>query len=422
MTLSALEGALGGIGLFLLGMRLMSEGIRLAADDRIRGFVLQMVSNRFSSVLFGIVMTFAVSSGSAGVIFTIGLLNGGVLTVYHSICVLAGVLLGSALSLHLHFIPYSLLSGPLILAGVLVRYFSRSRRLVHYATLLLGVGILFLGLSLLEGSYRPLNNHILYDVGQGIFYRSTAAAAAFGAVLSFLVQSSQSTISVIAGLEAQRSIGPGLSFAISCGSIVGMAAMGMLASVGGNAATRRIALLFMLVLLLVIVPCLLLTDRGAEFVMLLAVQFGNHDRLSELSLSYTLPSVLAAVVLLLSAGWASRACKVMDGVSNGGSGGVQTVAGYLDYRIMSTPSIALEQARKEIYHMANVASCMFADVRAILSDFDARRAETIRQREHLLDTLNNEITSFLAALSNSARNLESMFDVPALIQVVSALR
>src|ERR1035437_9265308 len=159
MPLGMLEGALGGIGLFLLGMRLLSEGIRSAADDRVRDIFRQVTSNRYLSLLFGTLMTLAVSSGSAAVIFTIGLFNGGILSAYQAICVLSGVLLGASLSPHLQVITYSLISGPLILCGVLLKFFSRKRRRTHLGTLLLGIGLLLLGLSLLEGTYNPIADH-----------------------------------------------------------------------------------------------------------------------------------------------------------------------------------------------------------------------------------------------------------------------
>src|ERR1700741_402847 len=79
MPLSLIEGALGGIGLFLLGMRLMSDGIRTVADARIRDVFTTLTSNRLYSMLFGMAAALAVNSGSAAVIFTIGLVNGGVL-------------------------------------------------------------------------------------------------------------------------------------------------------------------------------------------------------------------------------------------------------------------------------------------------------------------------------------------------------
>ncbi len=421
MPLSILEGALGGIGLFLLGMKLMSDGIRSITDDRIRNVFAKVTSNKYVSLLFGVIMTLAVSSGSAAVVFTIGLVNGGVLNVYQALCVLAGAFLGSAISLHLHLIPYSLLSGFSILGGFLLKYFSRNRRRAHYGTLLLGVGLLFFGLSLLEGSYRPIDNdHPLSNLIEGM-YRSTAVAALFGSMVSFLVQSSQSTISIIDSLAKSSSMASSLSCAMSCGGMLGMSAIGLLAAVGGKSVASRVASLLMLVTLTVCLPLLFFSQPLSELSYDIAASFGNLDSKAILSWGYTISCLSAALLLLFVAAPASRLLRKSESNNNGTSGGIQHTSGYLDRRILSTPPIALEQARKEVQRMAAVVSRMFADVLAILSDFDARRVETIRQHEHLLDSLNSEITSFLALLSKSASGPDIVFEVPGLIQVVSIL-
>lgn len=421
MPFSLFEGALGGIGLFLLGMRLLSEGIRSVADDRVRNVFRQITSNRYLSLLFGTLMALAVSSGSAAVIFTIGLLNGGILSVYQAICVLSGVLLGASLSLHLQVIPYSLISGPMILCGVLLKFFSRKRRRVHFGSLLLGIGLLLLGLSLLEGSYYPIDNHPLYDFKNGIFYSSTFMATLFGSIVSFLVQSEETTISIIASLETIRPIDAALAFAMTCGGVVGMAVMGGLASVGGKFIARRIAMLLMLVSLLACLPMLIFADTGAALSHAVASLFGDPDRISVLSWGFTIIGSITALILFVSGGPASRLLLALESTSGNKSGAMQSCAGYLDRRILSTPPIAIEQARKEILRMAGIVSFMYADVKNISTDFDARKVEMVRQHEQVLDSLNTEITSFLAALSNTAVSPEINYEIPGLIQVVSTL-
>ncbi|MDD5284253.1 MAG: Na/Pi symporter [Desulfuromonadaceae bacterium] len=421
MPFSLLEGALGGIGLFLLGMRLLSDGIRTVADDRVRNVFRQVTSNRYLSLLFGTLMTLAVSSGSAAVIFTIGLLNGGILSVYQAICVLSGVLLGASLSLHLQVIPFSLISGPLILCGVLLKFFSRKRRRAHLGTLLLGIGLLLLGLSLLQGTYRPIGNHPLYDFGNGMFYSSTFMATLFGSIVSFLVQSEQSTISIIASLENIRPIDQHLSFAMTSGGVMGMAVMGGLASVGGKFTARRVAILLMLVTLLTSIPFLIFAQAGSALSNTIASLMAATDRISVLSWGFTISGSITALLLFAIGGPASRLLLILETAAGGKSGAMQSCAGYLDRRIISTPPIAIEQARKEIIRMAGIVSYMYADVRGIVTDFDARKVETVRQHEQVLDSLNTEINSFLAALSNSAISPEINYEIPGLIQVVSTL-
>lgn len=421
MSFGLFEGALGGIGIFLLGMRLLSDGIRSVADDRVKRVFGQITSNRYLSLLLGALMTLAVSSGSAAVIFTIGLLNGGILSGYQAICVLSGVLLGASVSLHLQVIPYSLISGPLILAGVLLKFFSRKRRRAHSGTLLLGMGLLLLGLSLLEGSYQPFGNHPLYDFWNGSYYSSPFMATLFGLLISLLVQSEESTISIIASLENIRSLDVSISFAMTCGGVMGMAVMGGLASVVGKFTARRIAMLLMAVVLLACMPFLIFPHAGAELANTIASFTAATDRISVISWGFTVSGSIAALLLFITGGAASRRLLILEATAEGKSGAMQSSAGHLDHRIISTPPIAIEQARKEILKMAGIVSFMYEDVREIVTDFDARKVEMVRQHENVLDSLNTEIASFLGALSNRAITPEINYEIPGLIQVISAL-
>ncbi|MBK5275445.1 MAG: Na/Pi cotransporter family protein [Desulfuromonadales bacterium] len=426
MPLSLIEGALGGIGLFLLGMRLMSDGIRTVADARVRRIFSLFTSNRLYSLLFGIAMSMAVNSGSAAVIFTIGLVNGGVLNAFQAMSVLGGILIGASLTLHLHIIPHSLIATPLVFIGVLLKFFARRRRMANAGDLLLGVGLLFLGLTLLEGSYRPIDHHPLYELFSGIFYRMTALAAVFGAVVSFLVQSAASTIAIIASLMNNHQISDASSAAMVAGGLVGVAVMGNLASVGGNFISRRVAVVFFTLSLIVGLLFVLLSPLLADGTIpgFSAIAGNNGKELfSRLAWLHTIVSMCAAICCVALSGPVSRLLASSEGAdhTNHGVDSAQPCASYLDLRIINTPTIAIEQARKEVVRMMSVTSFMFGDVREILFEFDSRRAETIRQHEKVLDSLNHEITSYLALLSRSTKSPEISYEIPGLLQTVTVL-
>jgi len=425
MPLSLIEGALGGIGLFLLGMRLMSDGIRTVADARIRRIFSLFTSNRLYSLLFGIAMSMAVNSGSAAVVFTIGLVNAGVLNAFQAMSVLGGILIGASLTLHLHIIPYSLIATPLVFTGVLLKFFARRRRFTNAGDLLLGIGLLFLGLTLLEGSYRPIHHHPLYEVFSGIFYRMTPMAALFGAIVSFLVQSAHSSISIIASLMDNHQLNTELSSAMVAGGLVGVAFMGNLASLGGNYISRRVAAVFLALSLVVSLLFVLISPLLMNAVPpgLTSVSGSNVTHLfTRLSWLHSVVSLFAALCAVVLSGPVSRLLASAEGPEHAnGTDSAQPCASYLDLRIINTPTIAIEQARKEILRMMHVTSFMYADVREILFEFDSRRAETIRQHERVLDSLNHEITSYLAILSRSTKSPEISYEIPGLLQTVSVL-
>lgn len=426
MPLSLFEGALGGIGLFLLGMRIMSDGIRTVADDRIRSVFFAVTSNRCYSIIFGCMAALVLNSPSAAVIFSIGLVNGGVLNTFQALNVMAGVLIGASLSLYLPVVPYGLVATPLIFTGVLLRFFARRRRLSNFGNLILGAGLLFFGLSLLEGSFSPTTNHPFYGAFNGAFFKNSVPALFFGSLLSCFVQSTASLISVISSLVSSHHMDMETAGIMALGSFVGVASLGCLASLAGISVSRRIALLFLLLNLVLVFPLILVAPflirllHGSVQSPLSGVSILHSSLQDYLTHIHTLVSVLSAVLITTLSGVASRFSGYRD-VHGGSNLATQPCAGYLDVRILNTPTLAIDQARKEIARMIAVTSFMFADTREILFDFDARRAETIRQHEQVLDSLNHEISAFLSKLARSTHNPEVCFEIPALFQIVTDL-
>jgi phosphate:Na+ symporter len=287
------------------------------------------------------------------------------------------------------------------------------------------VGLLFLGLTLLEGSYRPIDHHPLYEVFNGIFYSMTFMAALFGAIVSFLVQSAPSSIAIIASLIHNHQLNDALSAAMVAGGLVGVAFMGNLASLGGNYISRRVAAVFLtltLVVSLLFVLCYpLLADVILPGLTSISGTTGTY-LFTRLSWLHSVASLFAALCAVVLSGPVSRLLSSAEGpLHTNGTDFAQPCASYLDLRIINTPTIAIEQARKEIMRMMHVTSFMYADVREILFEYDSRRAETIRQHERVLDSLNHEITSFLAILSRSTKSPEISYEIPGLLQTVTAL-
>lgn len=427
MSLSLIEGALGGIGLFLLGMRLMSEGIRTVANTRIRNIFTSLTSNRFYSILSGLLLSLAVNSGSAAVVFSIGLVNGGVISTFQALNVIAGILLGASLSLHISVIPYNLISTPLIFTGVLLKFFARRRSYANAGDLLLGIGLLFLGLTLLKGSYKPFESHPFYTAFNGVFFHNPLLSTLFGGLVSFLVQSARSSVEVIESLSISYQINPVTAIRMIEGGFIGLAAMGSLAALGGNSVTRRVAnsyLLFSIAVTILLVPLSPVLLQLAKFIALNfnSTAYPENSLFTALSTVHTVASCLvAAVLVVISAPLALKLGVMDDSQSEYGSATTQPRAGYIDDRILNTPRLAIEQVRKEIVRMMSVTNYMYADVHEILFDFDARRAETVRQHERVLDSLNYEITHFLAELTQVSNSPEISYEIPRLFQTVTDL-
>lgn len=423
MPLSLTESVLGGIGLFLLGMRLMSDGIRTVADDRIRNVFAVFTSNRFYAMLFGMALSMTLNSANAAAVFSIGLANAGILNLFQALSVLAGILIGASLTLHLTWIPYSLLATPLLFLGVILKYFAHRRKLANAGNLLLGSGLLFLGLTLLETCFRSSVSQPFYSVFSEIFFSNPLLAMVFGGMLTSFVQSTLSSATAICSLVVSHDMTTVTASAMMLGGIVGVAVIGGLASIGGTSVARRIAASFFMItlcstlVLVSLVPQLL--DLIDDRFPVAAVRGVSMGRLlfEHLAWVHTSASLMVALLVITLVGFIAR--RAGAGFRQSEDVNPQPSARYLDMRILNTPTLAIEQVRKEIIRMASITSSMFAETQEMLFDFDARRAVTIRQHEQVLDSLNHEITSFLAALARTTSNPGISFEIPGMLQTVT---
>ncbi len=428
MPFSLLEGAFIGIGLFLLGMRFMSDGIRTVADSRIRTVFFAITANRFYSLLLGIILSLSLNSAAAAAIITIGFVNGGLLSVFQALCVMGGCIFGASLALYMPSVPYSLLAVPLIPSGVLFKFFSHRRRISNLGDLLLGAGLLFLGLALMEGNFAPADNHPFYTVFDGLFFNSRLPALFFGALISSFVQSMLAFSSAVNSLMLIHNFGLDIASAMMLGGAIGVAGLTLLASIGGTSAARRAAISLFLIVMGVVLPLLLFIPflQQPDHLVRLQLFFkglpdGAGAYQGQLSWINAFCGFLIALACLSLSGLISRRAALFDDQGGKLGGTPQPCAGYLDRRILNTPLLAIEQSRKEIVHMVSVAAFMFADAREIFFDYDVRRIETARQHEQVLDSLNHEITVFLAELAQSKPNASVVFEIPIMLQHVADL-
>src|SRR5512136_398753 len=170
MPLSSIWEALGGLGLFILGMKSMSEGLQKLAGDRLRKFLERTTGNRLTAALTGSCLASLLQSSSAASILVIGFVNAGLISLYQALAVLLGTGIGSTLAIQFIAFKISILALPSIFVGVILRFFGRKRRWVYVGELLLGAGLVFLGLQTMEAGFAPASESALSAVFHNRFF------------------------------------------------------------------------------------------------------------------------------------------------------------------------------------------------------------------------------------------------------------
>lgn len=192
---------IGGLGLFLYGMMLMSEGLKKAAGSKIRDVLHTVVKNRFIGVFLGLGITSIIQSSSATTVFVVSLANAGLVTLWQAIPVILGADIGTTVTAWLvslvGVLKIELYAFPAIGLGFLIQFFARKRKTVFWGQTVLGFGLLFLGISLLKDAFEPLANNGSVQQFLQLFSQQPLAGVLAGALVTMLIQSSSASIAIV---------------------------------------------------------------------------------------------------------------------------------------------------------------------------------------------------------------------------------
>lgn len=259
-TLVFILQILGALGVFLYGMKVMSEGIQRVAGDGMRKVMARMTHNRFAAILSGLLITSVVQSSSATTVMVVSFVNAGLLTLIESIGVIMGANLGTTMTAWIIALvgKFSLSDVAIPIIGIgLPLFFIGRNRAKHLGEVLIGFGLLFFGLDLLKGSVpdvksmltstdaalqeqaRQMQDFITGASGHG--YLSILLFLVLGIVLTLVVQSSSAAMAITVTLAIQGWIGFHESVAIVLGENIGTTVTAWLASIGTTANAKRAA-------------------------------------------------------------------------------------------------------------------------------------------------------------------------------------
>ena len=235
MTMSALAGLV----LFIYGVTRLAQGLELVAGERMRMFVGKFTSNRFAGVLTGAVATTALESSSVTIIMVIAMVSARILTFEQSLGVVLGANIGTTIGAQLISLDINLYAPLLMGAGVLLHFIGRSDYLKNIGLALLGFGLLFFGLDLIDGAMSPFRNYQPFLDWMRRLGDQTALGALVGAVFTVLIQSSSATVAIVITLAGSNMISLPTGIALMLGAEVGTCADTLVATLGrGRAALR----------------------------------------------------------------------------------------------------------------------------------------------------------------------------------------
>jgi phosphate:Na+ symporter len=429
---SYISEAFGGLALFILGMRTMSEGLQKVTGERLRRLLEKGTGNRLTAPLIGSCLASLLQSGSAASVLVVGFVNAGLLSLYQALGVLLGTGIGTTLAIQFIAFRVSALALPAITLGVGLSFFSRSRRLADLGGLLLGAGLVFFGLSILESACLPMSENAIFAGLHEQLLSVRLMAVLLGALLTFVVQSGGATIGIVIALSAGGVLPYDAAIAMVIGEVAGAALIPLIASLGGSQTAKRAVVIYLainavaIVLVLVFFPFFLRAvnffspgelpqlSRGVSALALSAEARPVVAR--HLANAHTLFTLASALVFLPLIGFFARSAETLLPTRRAES---EARPRFLDARVMKTPTIALAQAWNELSRMVEIAAAMYRELVSQFDAFDPKLAAAIRDKEIVLDVLHRDMSQFLIALSRETLSQERAVEIPSLLQMVN---
>ena len=433
VTQQLIFGLIGGIGLFFIGMRFMSEGLQKAAGDRMRRILETLTNNRVVAVFVGLTITSIIQSSSASTVMTVSFVNAGLMTLRQGIGVVLGANIGTTITAQIIAFKIHHYALPAIGLGVGLRLFAKSHRWRSIGEVIMGFGMLFYGLALMKGAMSPLKDS---QVVRDLFIQfdgNPLLGILVGTIFTMMMQSSSVTIGITMTLAASGLLSFYGSIALILGDNIGTTITAELASIGTNTAAKRTArahtmfnVIGVLYLLLLFPYFLKLVDWVApgnpDSLITTAVQaerfgmeLGDKPYIARhIAMAHTLFNVVNNLLFLPLLGGLARMATWMVPQRKGDE---EFHLVYLNTKFVDSPPIAIEQARNETVRMGKISLAMLDEVMEGFFKNDTKGLEQVRKKEGIVDMLQREIISFLVRTSQGSLSPKDSQEINSIIHM-----
>ena len=391
---------LGGLGLFLIGMKQMGEGLELAAGNKLR-VMLQKISNKFIAMLVGVLVTGVIQSSSATDAMVVGFVNAGLMDLNQCIGILFGSKIGTTVtSLILSFdikayVPLCTFAGAVIIT------FAKKNNYRYYGQILAGFGILFMGMSMMSANFGFLKNSEMFkDIVSSM--SSPVLGLLVGMVFTGIIQSSSASVGILMSLAAAGLVSLDNCIYIIFGMNVGACVPVFLSSAGANRESKQVALsnflisLFAAILISVLVMVLSPTAFAVPS-LLNGIPFLRGNVPAQISAVHILFNVLLTIVFLPLSGAIIKLTKLILPDVDEEKEKMETV--YLDTRILTTPPMAVLSVENECKRLGELARKNYTYAMQAFFEGDARLIEKVEKNEKVIDFLTHEITRYIVKIN-----------------------
>ena len=405
-------GLVGGLALFLFGMELMTESLRLVVGDKARAVLEKLTANRFVGLLTGAGVTAIIQSSSVTTVLVVGFISAGLMSFVQSIPVILGSNIGTTITAQI--IAFNITNWALVLisVGFGVGAIAKRPKRKSQGTALLGLGLIFFGMVVMGGAMSPLRTYEPF-IGLMETLNNPLLGILAGAVITAILQSSSATTGIVIVLASQGLITPGAGIALVLGANIGTSVTALLAAIGKPREAQRAAVAH---LLFNVAGVLLWIPFVGWLVSVVGSIGGGTAR--EVANAHTVFNVVNALIFLPFVNqFAALVTKLVPDKPVDGDMRPK----YLDKSLIRNPSLALSAARMEMLRMASRVQGMLADILPATLDGTIDSLAEIESRDDEVDLLHGLLLEYLGDIGEARLSEESSDELMDLFEATNAL-
>jgi phosphate:Na+ symporter len=420
-------GLLGGLALFLFGIEQMTAALKAVAGDRLRVLLASLTVNRVAGLATGALVTAVIQSSSVTTVLVVSFISSGLMSLSQAVGVILGADIGTTVTAQIIAFKVTKLAMLLLAAGVAVMLAARREALQEQGRGAVGLGLVFLGMTVMSESVGPLRTHAPF-LGWMVRMEDPVLGILAGAVFTAIVQSSSASIAVVIAVASQGLLALPAGIALIFGANIGTCATALLAAVGKPREAVRAAVIHLLFKVVGVLLWVGFIDQLAAVVTGISPQ---HATLSgaarraaevprEIANAHTLFNVANALIFLPFGGLFVRIVERL--VPDRPLAEEEEVrARYLDEALLETPSLALERVRLELGRLGEMVTAMFeAILPAMLAGSRVAIGEVERMDEQI-DRLYQRVIAYLGRIGQRRLSESEMDDFVQMMEVTNAL-
>jgi len=406
MTIFDVLSLLCGLALFLYGMDVMGDALKKSAGNQLKSILGKMTSNQFKGFMLGLGVTMIIQSSSATTVMVVGFVNSATMTLTQAIGVIMGANVGTAATAWLtgmsgmgegesvtafaKWLKPDTWMPILAIIGICLIMFVKRGKKRELGTILLGFAVLMTGMAMMSDSVAGLKDSESFKSILTMFNNPILGVLA-GLVLTAIVQSSSASVGILQSLTTTGAITYGAAIPIVMGQNIGTCVTAMISSLGASKNGKRAAWAHLYFNVIGVIFWLAIFYAVNAFVQFAFVN--EAINMWGVALVHTVFKLLSVLLMSPFTKLLEKlAVATVKGEENG-------VASRLDERLLATPAIALESANAIASEMATVSCSVLKDAISLLSEYDSKKADAVRDGEDAADKMEDALGSYLVKLS-----------------------